>query len=129
MVAFLIFLPNILWNLHYDWPFVQLIRAIRAEGRDVVLGPVEWFFQQLLIVSPIAAPVWLGGLFALLFWKPLRPYRALGWSYLVSLPRDLSAARQELLSRAGLSHAVWLRELWLWRHGSSDSRVQDGSSR
>lgn len=84
MVAFLLFLPNILWNWHYDWPFVQLIRAIRAEGRDVILGPVEWFLQQLLIVSPIAAPVWLGGLFALLFWKPLRPYRALGWSYLVT---------------------------------------------
>jgi len=35
----LIFLPNVLWNIKYDWPFLQLIRAIRAEGRDVVLGP------------------------------------------------------------------------------------------
>ncbi len=84
LAAFLVFLPNLLWNIHYDWPFVQLIRAIRAEGRDVVLGPAEWFFQQLLVVSPIAGPVWLCGVFALLFWKPLRPYRVLGWSYLVS---------------------------------------------
>lgn len=84
IAAFLIFLPNLLWNIHYDWPFVQLIRAIRAEGRDVVFGPFEWFFQQLLVVSPIAGPVWLAGLFALLFWKPLRPYRVLGWSYLVT---------------------------------------------
>jgi len=84
LAAFLIFLPNILWNRHYDWPFVQLIRAIRADGRDVVFGPAEWFFQQLLVVSPIAGPVWLSGLFALLLWKPLRPYRVLGWSYLVT---------------------------------------------
>jgi hypothetical protein len=84
LAAFLVFLPNLLWNLHYDWPFVQLIRAIRAEGRDVVLGPAEWFFQQLLVVSPVAGPVWLAGLFGLLFWKPLRPYRVLGWSYIVS---------------------------------------------
>jgi Dolichyl-phosphate-mannose-protein mannosyltransferase len=84
LAAFLIFLPNLLWNLHYDWPFVQLIRAIRAEGRDIVLGPAEWFFQQLLVVSPVAGPVWLAGLFALLFWHPLRPYRTLGWAYLVS---------------------------------------------
>ncbi len=84
LAAFFIFLPNLLWNIHYDWPFVQLIRAIRAEGRDVVFGPVEWFFQQLLVVSPIAGPVWIAGLFALLFWKPLRPYRVLGWSYIVS---------------------------------------------
>ena len=84
LAALLVFLPNLLWNLHYDWPFVQLIRAIRAEGRDVVLGPAEWFFQQLLVVSPIAGPVWLAGVFALLFGKPLSRYRVLGWSYVVS---------------------------------------------
>jgi len=84
VIAFLIFLPNILWNWHYGWPFVQLIRAIRANGRDVVLGPAEWFFQQTLVVGFITAPIWLCGLFALLFWKPLRPYRVLGWSYLVT---------------------------------------------
>jgi len=84
LVAFLIFLPNVLWNWHYDWPFLQLIRAIRAEGRDVVWGPFEFFFQQLLEVNPVAGMVWLSGLLALLFWRPLRPYRVLGWSYLVS---------------------------------------------
>jgi 4-amino-4-deoxy-L-arabinose transferase-like glycosyltransferase len=84
LAAFVIFLPNLLWNLHYDWPFLQLIRAIRAEGRDVILGPLQFFSQQLLVVNPFAAPVWLAGLFALLFWRPLRPYRALGWAYLVS---------------------------------------------
>jgi hypothetical protein len=84
LAAFLIFLPNLLWNWHYDWPFLQLIRAIRAEGRDVVWGPFQFFFQQLLIVNPISGPVWLAGLVALLFWRPLRPYRVLGWSYLVS---------------------------------------------
>jgi|SRR5579872_1790870 len=84
LTAFLVFLPNLLWNVRHDWPFLQLIRAIRAEGRDVVWGPLQFFFQQLLEVNPIAGPVWLSGLFALLFWKPLRPYRVLGWSYLVS---------------------------------------------
>ena len=84
LVAFLIFLPNILWNWHFDWPFVQLIRAIRAGGRDVVLGPVAWFFEQTLVVGFLTAPVWLAGLFALLFWKPLRPYRFLGWGYIVT---------------------------------------------
>ena len=82
--AFLIFLPNLLWNLHYDWPFVQLIRSIRAEGRDVVLGPIEFFLQQLIIVGPLTTPLWLAGVLAFLFWRPLRPYRFLGWSYVVS---------------------------------------------
>jgi hypothetical protein len=81
--AFLIFLPNLLWNIHYDWPFVQLMHNIRAEGRDVVLGPGEYFFQQTLLVNPLTAPIWLTGLFALLFSARMKPYRVLGWCYLV----------------------------------------------
>jgi hypothetical protein len=84
VAAFLIFLPNLLWNIHYDWPFAQLMHAIKAEGRDVVLGPSQFFFQQLLVTNPLAAPLWLGGLFALLFYERLRRYRLLGWSYVVS---------------------------------------------
>ncbi|MFZ0859781.1 MAG: glycosyltransferase family 39 protein [Candidatus Sulfotelmatobacter sp.] len=84
LAAFLIFLPNLLWNIHYDWPFVQLMRAIKAEGRDVIWGPFQFFFQQMLVSNPLTAPLWLAGLFALLFSVPLRPYRALGWAYLVS---------------------------------------------
>src|SRR5882762_6134541 len=83
LAALLIFLPNVLWNIKYDWPFVQLMRAIRAEGRDVVLGPFPYFFQQTLLVNPLTAPLWLAGLFALFFSARLRPYRFLGWSYLV----------------------------------------------
>ena len=83
LAAFLICLPNLLWNIHYDWPFVQLMRAIKAEGRDVVLGPFPFFFQQTLIVNPLTAPIWLAGLFALLFSPRLKPYRMLGWCYLV----------------------------------------------
>ena len=83
LAALLIFLPNVLWNIKYDWPFVQLIRGVRAEGRDVVLGPFSYFFQQTLLVNPLTAPIWLAGLFALLFSMRLKPYRALGWCYLV----------------------------------------------
>ncbi len=37
LAAFVVFLPNLLWNIHYHWPFVELMRNIKAEGRDVVL--------------------------------------------------------------------------------------------
>ena len=83
LAAFLIFLPNLLWNLHYDWPFLQLMHNIRAEGRDVVLGPTAYFVQQMLLVEPLTAPIWLTGLFALLFAQRLKPFRPLGWTYLV----------------------------------------------
>jgi hypothetical protein len=83
LAAFLIFLPNLLWNLHYHWPFVELMHNIRTEGRDVVLPLPQYFFQQTLLIHPFTAPIWLTGLFALLFSSRLKPYRALGWCYLV----------------------------------------------
>jgi hypothetical protein len=48
-----------------------------------VLGPFDFFFQQTLLVNPLTAPLWLAGLFALLFSARLKPYRFLGWCYLV----------------------------------------------
>src|SRR6185369_4751020 len=41
----LIVLPNVLWNMHRGWPFLQLMHNIRAHGRDVVLPAGEYFFQ------------------------------------------------------------------------------------
>lgn len=81
--ALLIFLPNLLWNSNHHWPFLELMRNIKAEGRDVVLSPVQYFLQQVLLIHPLTAPVWITGLVALLVWRPLRPYRFLGVSYLI----------------------------------------------
>ena len=83
LAAFLIFLPNLLWNAHNDWPFAQLMHNICAESRDVVLGPFDYFSQQTFLINPLATPIWLTGLFALLLSSRLRPYRLLGWCYLV----------------------------------------------
>jgi hypothetical protein len=81
--AFLIFLPNLLWNIHNQWPFIQLMRNIRADGRDVVLPLPQFFFQQMLLIDPITAPIWIRGLIALFVSPGLKPYRVLGWAYLV----------------------------------------------
>jgi hypothetical protein len=82
LAAFLVFLPNLLWNIHYHWPFVELMRNIRAEGRDVVLPLPQYFFQQTLLLHPFTAPIWITGLIAFFVSPRLKAYRALGWSYL-----------------------------------------------
>src|ERR1700744_213745 len=84
LAAFLIFLPNLLWNVHYHWPFLELMRNIKAEGRDVVLPPLEYSLQQTLLIHPFTAPIWISGLIAFFVSARLKPYRALGWSYLIS---------------------------------------------
>jgi hypothetical protein len=84
VAAFLIFLPNLSWNLQHHWPFFELMRNIKAEGRDVQLSPLEYFSQQILLMHPFTAPIWITGVIALLFSRSLKPYRMLGWCYLVA---------------------------------------------
>jgi hypothetical protein len=85
-VALLIFLPNLLWNLQHHWPFLELMRNIRASGRDVVLSPLAFLGQQILIMSPLSLPFWLAGLLLFfLFWQEPKAYRVFGWAFLITI--------------------------------------------
>ena len=83
-LAFLIFLPNIIWNVRNHWPFLELMHNIRVSGRDVQLTPVQFFMQQVLLLHPLTVLIWIAGVLALLFSQRLRDYRLLGWCYLIS---------------------------------------------
>jgi len=56
---------------------------IREDGRDVVLPLPQFFFQQIMLIDPITAPIWIRGLVAPFVSPGLKPYRALAWCYLV----------------------------------------------
>jgi hypothetical protein len=84
-VALLIFLPNLLWNVQHHWPFLELMHNIRASGRDVVLSPLAFVGQQILIMTPPSLPFWLGGLLFYLLSREAKPYRALGWAFLITI--------------------------------------------
>jgi hypothetical protein len=82
-LAFLIFLPNLIWNIQNHWPFLELMHNIRADGRDVELSPLDFFLQQVLLLHPLTGPIWITGVLALLFSKRLARFRFLGWSYVI----------------------------------------------
>ena len=84
LAAFVIFLPNLIWNLQHHWPFLELMHNIKTTGKDVQLSPIEYFAQQMLLLHPLTAPIWIAGLFTLLLSPRLKNYRFLGWSYLIS---------------------------------------------
>jgi len=84
-IAFLIFLPNVIWNVQHHWPFVELMRNIKTSGRDVELGALRYIAEQLFIVTPVPLLVAVVGLLYLFFSENGRRYRALAWAYLVTL--------------------------------------------
>lgn len=84
-IAFLIFLPNFIWNAQHHWPFLELMRNIHASGRDVPLNPLEYFLRQILLMNPATFPVWLAGLLYLLLAREGKRFRVLAWTYLTTL--------------------------------------------
>jgi 4-amino-4-deoxy-L-arabinose transferase-like glycosyltransferase len=84
-LAGLVFLPNVIWNVRHGWPFFELMRNIRASGRDVALSPLEYVVHQVLNMNPASLPVWLAGLVWLLFAPRGRAFRPLGTAFLVTL--------------------------------------------
>ena len=83
--AFAIFLPNLVWLIRHDFPFLELMDNIRRTGRDVVRGPLAFVADQAKLMNPATFPLWLGGLMWLFFGRTGRRYRVLAWTYLVLL--------------------------------------------
>ena len=82
LVAVLMVLPNVLWQQAHGWPFLELGEAAK-NGKNIALSPVAYSAQQLLLVGPLAAPVWLAGLWACLSKPRLAVYRAFPITYLL----------------------------------------------
>jgi len=79
-VAFVLFLPNLLWNLQHHFPFLELQANIRRSGRDVPLGPLAFLAQETLAMLPLTLPIWLAGLW-FFFTRRGKAFRALGWAW------------------------------------------------
>ena len=83
LLAFLIFLPNLIWSIQNHWPFLELMHNIRADRRDVQLSPLAFLWQQILLIHPFNAPIWIIGLFALFFGERFKEFRFLGWTFVI----------------------------------------------
>ncbi|HSE16422.1 MAG TPA: glycosyltransferase family 39 protein [Pyrinomonadaceae bacterium] len=84
-IAFLIFLPNLIWNVQHDWPFLELMRNVRATGKDVVLPPGKYVLQQIVMMNPVSLPFWLGGLLFYFFSRDAKGYRNFGWAFAITI--------------------------------------------
>jgi hypothetical protein len=124
-LAFLIFLPNLLWNIHHHFPFLELHANIQRSGRDVPLGPLAFFAQEILTLLPLTLPIWLAGFWFYFFSKLGKPFRALGWAWVFTAavivklsPRIyyLYPAFPVLLAAGSVMWEAWLdrpRHRWL----------------
>ncbi len=103
-LAMLVFAPHLVWQIRLDWPTLEFIRNATGE-KMVEVATLDFVRGQLLMFSPSVVPLWLGGLVYLLVARQARPFRILGWIYLVVFA---------ILLVSGSSRAGYLSPAYSW---------------
>lgn len=79
LIAFLIFLPNLLWQYHYHFPVVVHMQELHQFQLQYV-EPSGFLSDQILMNLAVVF-IWIAGLYFLIF-KEKGRYRIFAWAYL-----------------------------------------------
>ena len=81
LIGCVIILPNLIWQHTHNWPVIAHMQRLQAT-QLVHVNLLDFLILQLLMNLPVIF-VWLFGLIFLLFFKEVRKYRALAFTYLI----------------------------------------------
>ena len=79
-LALAIVAPTLVWQAQHGWPQLTVLHNAAAD-KNVVVGPFAFYVQQVLMMNPLAAPIWFAGLYGLLFTSGGRTLRWYGLAY------------------------------------------------
>ena len=82
LLALLVALPNLLWQIEHGWPTPELLRNAKLYQHQPVT-PLEFVWGQVQIAHPLSFPLWLAGALFLVRHPATKQFRFLGWMFLV----------------------------------------------
>ncbi|UCF15533.1 MAG: glycosyltransferase family 39 protein [Phycisphaerales bacterium] len=84
ILALLISSPYVLWQIKEGIPALEYYGNY-ASGKTWPSKPLEFITNQILIMNPLAFPVWLLGICYFIFHREGKKYRVLAFAYIVVL--------------------------------------------
>lgn len=81
-IAGLIFAPHVVWQVANGWPTLEFMHNA-TEQKMVAKTPLDFALAQILVMGPLAAPLWLAGLGFYFRSEDGRRQRALVWIWIV----------------------------------------------
>ena len=81
-IAAMFVAPTLAWQYAHGWPQFEVLRHAAME-KNVVVGPAAFLLQQVLMMDPLAAPLWIAGLVSLLASPETSRLRWYGYTYFV----------------------------------------------
>jgi 4-amino-4-deoxy-L-arabinose transferase-like glycosyltransferase len=126
----LIFFPNLIWQVQHDFISLEFLSSIHA--RDVAIGRADgYLIEQFVFCANIATiPFWVAGLYFYFFKEEGKPFRMIGWMYVIPfliylVTRGRSyylAPAYPMLIAAGV--VAWERRLDLLAPDKAKSRIR-----
>ena len=81
-LAALIVAPTLAWQAQHGWPQLAVLHDAAAT-KNVVVGPLGFYAQQVLMMNPLTAPMWIAGLVTLFRAPRARAFRWYGIAYAI----------------------------------------------
>jgi 4-amino-4-deoxy-L-arabinose transferase-like glycosyltransferase len=81
----LLSLPNLIWQATHGFPTWVDLNNVKKFHKNVELPPLPFLKQQIMMMLPLNALIWVAGLGFLLFHHEGKLYRVLGVTYLAFL--------------------------------------------
>ncbi len=127
LLALVLWAPNLWWQWQHGWPQITLFRSLGSSSHDLG-STITWIPYQFLITGPVAAAVWVAGLFRLLKQPEARTYRAIAIAYVVLAVVLAITAGDKQYYVAGLYVPLWGAggrplEGWFARHRTGPARA------
>jgi hypothetical protein len=123
-LSLLIFFPNLIWQIQHNFISLDFLQYIHA--RDVRIGRTAGFLPDQLKVAAnfLTIPLWIAGLIALFVAREFKPFRLIGWMFIVPFALFviakgrgyyLAPAYPMLLAAGAVTEERWLERLsTLW---------------
>jgi hypothetical protein len=80
VIAVVIFLPHILWEIRHGFPSLEFIHNATAL-KNLPQTPLQFIASSALGIHPFNAPIWLAGLAFFFLAKAGKPFRLFGWVF------------------------------------------------
>ena len=121
VVAFVVFLPNLIWEQRNHWVTLTAL----GQMRDYLRAPfsaVAFWMSEVVLHHFVTVPIWLAGLWFFLFSKQGRAYRSLGVAFVVvaalmavlnGKAYYLGGAYPAVLAGGAAMAGIWA-ERWRW---------------
>jgi len=82
LIALIVFLPNIVWQIQNGLPVIEHMQALR---KDESTPTLQFLIEQIIILNPFNLPIWVAGILFFFFVEQGRNYRMIVWVYIIAL--------------------------------------------